>query len=136
VDRSSRQLYPQSTVLTISVENPSGFLFTFGALHHTICFTRNLARQRGAPATMERPLMIAWLCRVGNAEMKDEQGKDPRERLSPTARRVLDNLLHAQANDPAVRRVLPRSRREAARRIELAQAEINAMRDFMADQDA
>lgn len=80
--------------------------------------------------------MIAWLCRVGNAEMKDEQGKDPSERLSPTARRVLDNLLHAQANDPAVRRVLPRSRREAARRIEFAQAEINAMKDFMADQDA
>jgi hypothetical protein len=67
--------------------------------------------------------------------MQDGQGKDPRELLSPTARRVLDNLLHAQANDPAVRRVLPRSRREAARRIELARAEINAMRDFMADQD-
>jgi hypothetical protein len=80
--------------------------------------------------------MIAWLRRVGNAEMKDEQAKDSRELLSPTARRVLDNLLHAQANDPAVRRVVPRSRREAARRIEFAQAEIDAMRDFMADQDA
>jgi hypothetical protein len=85
---------------------------------------------------MERRSMIAWLRRVGNAEMKIEQAKDPRELLSPTARRVLENLLHAQANDPAVRRVSPRSRREAARRIELAQAEINAMRDFMADQDA
>jgi len=68
--------------------------------------------------------------------MKNGRAKDPRERLSPTAKRVIDSLLHAQANDPAVRRVLPRSRREAARRIEFAQAEIDAMRDFMADQDA
>jgi hypothetical protein len=68
--------------------------------------------------------------------MKDGQAKDAKVSLSPVARRVLDNLLHAQANDPAVRRVLPRTRREAARRIELAQAEISAMRDFMAEQDA
>ena len=54
--------------------------------------------------------------------------------MSPVARRVLEHVLHAQANDPAVRRTLPRSRREAARRIELAQAEISAMRDFMAEQ--
>lgn len=79
--------------------------------------------------------MVVCCAVAGNVEMNDRQAKDPKVSFSPAARRVLDNLLHAQANDPAVRSVLPRSRREAARRIELAQAEISAMRDFMAEPD-
>jgi hypothetical protein len=115
------------------VENRAAFLFTPGAVHHTIYFKRNLGFglvKRRASGARE----IVCCALAGNVEMKDRKGKDPEAALSPVARRVLDHVLHAQANDPAVRRALPRSRREAARRIELAQAEISAMRDFMAEQ--